>query len=1201
MEKLATYSYHPLPAIKDHIKSVGIKSLKKCARSGTTLAFISDLPIPFLYNTNTENCRDFRLDGVHKSPLTAVDISYDLKFVITGHEDGSVSLWSIPDCKLIKTFPTQSKKEIVFISFGWTPQEFFTGNIEGSVSRMQLRKIMGFYSLSETFLVKGNGIVTNIITMKNGMPFNVVFVSWLTSYMIFNGETLQVAARSQEYKEEISIDHYADDEKVVLTVSTGPDFQLLKFTEPKKFTQICNRRLSSGTIKISEFLASGLFVAITDGGELTIVSFDGKIAQQIKANDLFEYSDSAMMLQPFDDRMIIVQETGCLLVEFLDWKGKIRTLVASKNFQDAFRSLIEIDAGLAKDLVGLPKNPTECRMQLRDMTQYVVINFFNNSLSNKDESCQFKDDNELKEDVATAVANVASLRMTSILGVAAKIFIGVGAGDVFYAGTLHSTMTSVSTLITPEFVREYLELSKERYKLEEAEEELLTTKFDQAYARGLFQLAVDYNLINLQKRLLVEYLDDVVTPCELFMKHERIVEYCKEVFVGTNPVFTKAQRRSVTLWLLYPQNNAFKRLEKLFSSSWEDAPVFACEILKVCPIPMTKDLSKVLALDSILNTIKVFEYSCVVPIIEAILPFYAELDSVTSSAAIKYIINFIISSSNNIEDREKLLKKYMVRYPDLIKPYVLGDICSKNGFVEIALERFLYPKPEDNGYGYSFIVGAYLSNNGKKEGVFDFISAHVDNQAEMRKALDKHISRLLVLDAVQTVRIIWRLFSGNTEDDEEKKARKRKSSSRNNENLTMEYAKTLDKESKFLFLRALDEVAGERGFTQELNNEYFEFLCEREPQNAIHFIRNRIDNDYNDMKSGSALNFDKVLEIAKVYNRIDCQIRILIAQGDLNGDQSGRNKDVFELVSEAIEDKLLQYIDSDDSIQCHSIDDLDNLSEMEPVKIAIDLLTYIKIDFEQKTDVPYTVTSKCQRIFKSFRYPLYKAKDMPTKSETLTLIFSYFSMQTLPIIGSENVFRILDIYFSPLNVIYHTALAQIFERLDYQKMLYDTVEQILITDCTKVIKKAFIKSSSGNETTNPICAICHEPIIKSIKPIKVFPCGHCFHENLKCGHHTYCTICVGGLVDSRKNGASDNAAAIPPLFVLRWIGEFENRLRTNYNESINEIDFPGANRFLCPRKYKDEVTTDVSFHTFFGACPEDSKFTINTLTKQNSQ
>ncbi|EAY18470.1 hypothetical protein TVAG_083230 [Trichomonas vaginalis G3] len=1068
MQSLDYYKIQPLPAIKDHIKAVGINDLKCCARSGTMLAFISDIPVPFIYNTNTEICRDFKLENVPSSPLSAIDISRDCKYVITGHENGSISIWSIMDFKIVKNFSTGFNKKIVCLHYGWTPNEIFLGDESGRVSKIQIRQLMGYFAISETFLIQGDEELTNIITMKQGYPFNAVFISWKTSYMIYNGDTLAVTAKSSKYEDEISIDHYFDEEKIVLTVSTQSQFTLLCFTGPKKFTQICSHKLNSGTIVISEFLASGLFVCITDGGELTIVSFDGKIAQQIPANDLYQSSVSSSYIQPYDDKMILVQRFGCLLVDFLDWRGKIKTLVNSLNFAEAFRLLIEIDAGLAKDLVGLPKNPTECRRQLRDITSFVVLQFLKHYLLNGT-------DEEIDDAVASAVANVASLKMTSILEQAADLFTAVGKGMDFYIGTLRSTVKQVSSLLTPAFIEQFLKLAQSSEMIDFAEEELLTPKLDPAYTVEIFKVALKYNLIKFQKRLFTEYFDDFVSPCELYHKNNRLIDYCREVFLDENQnLYNKAAKRSVSLWLLYPGNDgSFGRLQTLFNSSLEDSPKYISSILSVCPIPVSeeKELGYAPVIDTFLRVLEKYNFEIAKPMLSSIIPYY-ERDKtlIPTTAALKHVIKYISVSSENENSTEFLLSKILDRFPTLIPLNSLQELCQSRGFVNIALDKFMQSK------NYSVIVGSFVNSSDKKVTVFDFINAHLEDHDELRTSIIENISGLLVVDAQQTCRVIYKYFKEDLEY----------------------FIKTLERQTLFVFLRGLDDVVGDIAFDKDLNIKYLDMLCEYSPQEAVHFLKNRLEID---AEKEFSIDLEKSLKIAKKWGRIDCEIRLQIHNSSYN--------EAVELIGSEIESSLLDLLEIPVFDGCKSIDELSDSSvvnrQMQAVTIAVSLLSELS---KEENNI-----QRWQKVFKSFQFPLYlasKMKESDKKAVTLTLIFSYFCLQSLSIIGSEITFKILSLFFSALpRHIYHSALSYIFQSLNYQTKLNEVVEEILIDDCLKLIEKSDNKRMGGLFSGEPVCAICHEPLLKAYSPFKVFPCGHCLHENTKCGYHEYCTVCSG--------------------------------------------------------------------------------------------
>ena len=1198
---LPYYSLNPIPAIEEHVKIVGIKKLKTCSRCNKQLVFISDFPVPFLYNTNTEHCIDFRLDNAPSSPLTSVDISVDMNFVLTGHENGNVSLWSIQNLKLIKTFHTKVNSEVVFIRFGWNSQEFYVGYETGEVTYFQIRNLMGFYNLSETPLKLSNNndnskeTVTNIITMKNGYPFNVVFISWTHSYMILNGETLQITAKSDEYPSEISIDHYADEEKIILTISHENNFQMLCFTGPKTFTSICEHKLHTGTIVISEFLVSGLFIAITDGGEMTVVAFDGKIAQQIEANDLYEASkpEVSPWLQPFDDQLIILQPTKCFIVDFLNWKDKLNNLAEAGNYDDAFRLIIEIDAGLAKDLVGVPHNSTELRIQLQEKTQDIVTKYLNHVLCKNSYPDNELPDETLKEIVLSVVACLSSLKMTSILLIAADLFKMVGKSDIFFKSTLESSISQngnltqrVAALLTPEFIEEYIKFELEmndKDELKNAEKQLVKANLDPTYAKGLLTVAEKYELISLEKKILVEFMNDYITPCELYKKNNRLIIYLNEVF--SDPKYKIAGRRAVALWILYPFNN-FERLRDLFSentieSSSDDIAFIAESLISICPNDNKDNFPTVKqCVYSILYAISELKYSQVHKILNAIIPAFKKYDlQYAPTTALPLMLRYLLTSNESTQEREYVLMSYIKQYPQLFLNTENGNnntairmVCEANGFVNIAKDLFLKEK------NYSTIIASFLSNQYLNNTVFDFINNHLDDTNELSEGIKKNIQGLISLNANQIVRIIWTSFMTGPS------------------NLCDHFIKNLTNKTKYLYLKALYEIAGDNAFNNErLNNDYFELLCQNDPDEAVNFLKDRIDHDMGSENGQISINRDEAKKCAEKYHRIDCIIRILIANNNLEG--------ALIQITEAVENSLLNYIDNDqlNSYVVKSIDDLNEAQfikrQMQTVNIAISLLKELandQVNHDTTQKVDPNIVMQWQTIFKAFKFPLYRVSIIQPKQEnkvfTMAMIFSYFCINSMTIIEAENLFRILVIHFSGLDEeIYHTVLSFIFNRLDYQKRLNSVVEKILIKDAANIRVKVFSKANSGVQTNDPICAICHEPISNSYSMVKVFSCGHCFHENEKCGFHESCPICSGNTKEESNHEhqiAADKIITINARQLDRKMRRFNQMLQQNYNQAGNSNNSDYGNA------YSDA-------HIFFGSPeaisdpPDPSKFPFN--------
>ena len=103
------------------IDTLGVELLISSANIGSYFVFATNDFYPLYYNFDTNDYMVFHGKLKIHSDITCIDISDNKKYVVTGHENGMISLWSTSDnFSFIKSFQKihADKTAITHVKFG---------------------------------------------------------------------------------------------------------------------------------------------------------------------------------------------------------------------------------------------------------------------------------------------------------------------------------------------------------------------------------------------------------------------------------------------------------------------------------------------------------------------------------------------------------------------------------------------------------------------------------------------------------------------------------------------------------------------------------------------------------------------------------------------------------------------------------------------------------------------------------------------------------------------------------------------------------------------------------------------------------------------------------------------------------------------------------------------------------------------------
>jgi len=1099
-----SYNIGPISSIKDFVKSSSINKISQCSSMKHLIVFITDMPAPFLYNTLTERCTEFQLKNSYKSIPISVDISADLKFVATGYEDGRVCLWSINDLCFIRVLSDEINEPVPIVQFGINSKDVFICTTSGRIISLTLRSLMGISSVFSTKVYLGDEKIFCLISVKES-PY--IFAQLSRSFLIINSESKKVTLASQVYESEIYIDAKQINDHIVLTVTSVSSFSLVHFFGNERLKTIAEVSVSNPYL-IGKILSSGMFFCVTSNGTMYLYSDNGKIVFENNSMTLSQITAASSFNHIFNDQLLLLHGSTVFSLSFIDWKDSMLTLINNLQFEEAFRSLVSLNLGMNKDFVGIPNNLSRFHLDMKVLSLKLCERYLSKAIENGNKD-------NIVNSFTTALTHLFILDIPETITALFPIIETTNYQIEFYQTYFLCLSQSTCKEISIDFITKYLDIMKAKGLLDDAENVLQSIKFSPYVKNDLIDVFSLFNMKYLLFRVFIDN-DDYITACKTFYKIGKIEYFLEKIFRSQVGTYSIECLRSIAMWILRPDSNKqFARLRGLFTSDWSKADFFVKQFLLLCPIPISK--SKLImhehVLDAVLHTIKSDSYDKVSLIMDVVCPYYRKLAHLPpSSTGLKHIISWVLYSQESNRNKELVFSKIIHRFSELIPYESLSKICRQKGFVSLAIDYCL-PKND-----FLPIIGAYINNPSQQKLVYQFLMSHIKNQQQIQAALLELIDPLIDIDPIQTVTIISKFLP----------------------HMKKPLLSLLSKFKKYLFLRALHEISEGLELSPDQFLELFEYICEYDPQNASHFLYKQLVCDFAQSDSNNSLSLPKVISISKKYHRLDCEIRVYTFQSNY--------QQAISLIGDEMKESLIRLIEMKNVPQIASVEQLMDLPQysrpISALKTAIDLLTELKNEEEN--------ILQWQSLYKVFQFPLYLSSKSPSANVVL-LLFSYFVVESFPIIGSDLAFRILSIFFSGISSDqYRSVLSNVFARLNYETTLCNMVERIMVSDFTRLDNNLFFTHTKGLVSRlQATCVVCKEPLSKSGEPFQLFSCGHCYHENSKCGYRTSCSLCSGSIIDKGQLENDQNTCSSRQQQSM--LRRFTHFLPKKSSESLNSI------------------------------------------------
>jgi WD40 repeat protein len=179
----------PIQGLRSTLSSNKIDRLSTCSHVGAFFIFVSESSQLFTYNLETRAFSFLRPPSKSKSfsQINCVDISDNLQYAATGHDDGSVGIWDLStNSHLTTTQKSPHQGPITRIIFSSFPNVVFASDCMGVTTRIEYSKSLWGWSTNEIIIYQVANPIQGLLAARHSPPFLMGIIILPASYTIFD-------------------------------------------------------------------------------------------------------------------------------------------------------------------------------------------------------------------------------------------------------------------------------------------------------------------------------------------------------------------------------------------------------------------------------------------------------------------------------------------------------------------------------------------------------------------------------------------------------------------------------------------------------------------------------------------------------------------------------------------------------------------------------------------------------------------------------------------------------------------------------------------------------------------------------------------------------------------------------------------------------------------------------------------------------
>lgn len=1167
---------------QDTIATLGINSFIDSANIDTSFVFVTSDFFPLYFDFSTNDYMVFHGKPKWRAQTTCIDISDDKKYVVTGHSNGSISLWSIPDnFTFIKSYQKIHKENVSItrVKFGKDSETIYVGDESGVVTHITVTVIIKAYKFTEKLIYDGSKVLNNdktgpselidIVTSRLNDPFPIGFLVYDEYYVTFDPTALQLITFTTQDKKLIvyvsqkqlgqpSISLLPREQDFFMNISIGSSLKMLQIRDVNSTIPLLSSiKFPNETITKTLFLSSSLIIVLTLNKTIQLMLYNGDIVARYRSEELNAILDDPVSTNlrvfPYlNEKLVFVKNNTVYFVSFADWETIISDMANNQQWAAAFKSLSEIHLDLSCKLIGIPTNQAIKRNRVRALGKKLLIEYFQQILDTQN-------DDQLLDSVANGIVNAVTLELHNVITEDIyPLFKEKSLLAKFYEGIKKGGDSIFAFLCNSQFVSNYIDFCIAK-QISDYESYLLKLSYNDTQIKPLLDICVKHKLLKLFSHIYLRYLNDCIPIIEFYYEEGKLMDFYDFAF---NEIDHKSEFSDMTIklirdvsliWLLVTnESGEFNRFNSFCKMNWEKSLYYVaifCQLLESSPIyyNFRDKLELKHIIEAILRVLNDEEYEIAETFLIVVMPYVSKHSIEISDYSIKHVLKWIFNSNSKNTDREIILRQVVRKHPNMIPPTTLAHFCERSYFISFMMDIYMPQK------AYVRILTAMIINSGYRNQCFDFLKRIADdNKAENNEEVNKNLKAALFSCCQALILIDARKFAAFVADSFP--------------NEIDNIIDLLKPQERLIFLLNLQEINYELNAKQKLLT--FQFLLQFSPQMAPHYLAENIMD----------IDINKARDLSIKYNRVDCQVSIKV--------YLRQYKEAIEQVGSEIEKRLLDFIESGSEENPESIYELNEMVDMKPcleiIDTSLEILKTISKDNNDKMAF--------QKAYLYFLFPMYHAQMNGKESikQSVALMFSYFIVGSMDIISAHHAFLILSIHFSNLAPdMFRLLLFNISSRIDYHKRILNGLDEMLTNDCLDLIDNVYLQQNKGTEVSEFQCCICQGKL-DSTKYCNwfVYPCGHICHVD-----------CYTTLKESMKKTKNDNENKCPQCYILQSHTNEVAINRDAQNDAPKKLTSREVQRimrryqFALKRNFGDQIKENETANaSFFSAAPEMESF-----------
>lgn len=731
------------------------------------------------------------------------------------------------------------------------------------------------------------------------------------------------------------------------------------------------------------------------------------------------------------------------LPSFID---KFDDIMNNDNFEEGKNLCAAAIKGDSYACIGLPTNYYQREL----FVQTKFMEFFTNYMSS--ELFKAKDfDGLFNECVKTAIDMNSTEWITSKL---LKILSDEDKLPIYFKKILSLDPDATKFFYTKEFFESLIS------NYNEPDIYSFIEKLDSSVATPALVIkhAIDHQKFDVAATYYINSLKDIVSALTVYYNSElydRIVKIIDECVPENKGNFSI----KIISWLFQYNKgqNKFERLPKLINKLGNDISYIKSIgiFIKKENLPFSYDIF----FNSLIAIVSMEKLGYKHELFNYVVELFLEKEVKLSQMSLSFLLGSIFSSEySTAKKREEILIK-------MIERKLLDNIGSE--FMDLC-DSFEYSTAKGllmmKGKRYDTIISDMLKNS--PDNVFDFMEKMLTQDSEcspsIKKAIETLTDQLMAIDIQKFFNFVAKFYPD-----------------------IVPTIPTLAHENLLInaYIRLVynDERTKETNFANEYKKSFVEFICNYYPDEVLPYIRNQDENLFMDF-----------LTPIKENNILDTLVYIQFALGQTSDFAEQLMVFLGETIANTINEKIPNEITEKSTLF---------VSEMAKKLVA------------REASAP-TTKELLSNLIKDTVIAIFVCYKMDQEKRSIKVVPFRRLLQSLSVISSNSIKfdELLKFLMTECGELElgdtRTTIMNVINDYQYDVDSDKTLGELFWNDMLKSYEDYITLNITGIQVHSAVCGTCKSRLSNANGyQIRIFPCGHCFHDNPQCLRNNQCPIC----------------------------------------------------------------------------------------------